>query len=128
LILKTPSGKEKYFASDIMNVADSGEFAGRRGYLPGVTRALYPDYKPRIPESIVFSAADKGDSISIVFTPRAVCTIVVAGQDEAETTFNEMYCSAALQAKVGGEEFYGNIPCWFESVRPKGRRPTKIGH
>ncbi len=128
LILKTADGKERYFASDIMKVADSGEFAGPRGYLPGVTRALYPDYKPRIPETIAFSAADKGDSISIVFTPRAVCTIVVAGQDEAETTFNEMYCSAALQAKVGGEEFYGNIPCWFESVRPKGRRPTKIGH
>ena len=64
LILKTADGKERYFASDIMKVADSGEFAGPRGYLPGVTRALYPDYKPRIPETIAFSAADKGDSMS----------------------------------------------------------------
>lgn len=127
IILRTPAGSEKYFASSVTRVVSSGEFTGPRGYIPGVTRVLYPDFRPKIPEKIAFSAVDGGDSIEIVFTPKAVCTIVVAGLDEAETTFNEMYCSASLDATVGGEKFYGAIPCWFESVRPRGRRSNKIG-
>ncbi len=127
IIIRTPAGKEKYFASSSTRVTDSGEFVGPRGYLPGVTRVLYPDYRPRIPEKVAFSAVDGADSIDIVFTPRAACTIVVAGRDEAETTFNEIYCAAELDASVGGERYYGTIPCWFESVRPRGRRPVKIG-
>lgn len=127
IILRAPDGQEKYFASTVTSVLDSGEFTGPRGYIPGVTRVLYPDYHPRIPETVTFSAYDGADSIEIVFTPKAVCTIVVAGKLEAETTFNEMYCSASLDARVGGQHFGGTIPCWFESVRPRGRRPAKIG-
>ena len=122
IILRTPTGKEKYFASNITQVVtDSGEFAGPRGYIPGVTRVLYPDYKPWVPQTMTFSSVDGADSIEIVFTPNAVCTMVVAGLDLAETTFNEMYCSAALDATVDGETYHGTIPCWFESVRPRRR-------
>lgn len=60
--------------------------------------------------------------MDIVFTPKAVCTIVVAGIEEAETTFNEMYCSAVFSATLGGQKYYGTIPTWFESVRPRGSR------
>ena len=78
-----------------------------------------------MPATTVFSAADSSDSLEITFTPRAVCTIVVAGvSDEAETTFNEMYCSAALKATIGGKTYNKLIPCWFESVRPRGRLTT----
>jgi len=123
IILRTPYGHEKYFASTFTSVTDSGEFTGPRGYIPGVTRVLYPDYHPLISETITFSAFDGSDSIDIVFTPKAVCTIVVAGLSQAETTFNEMYCSAALNATVDGQKYHGTIPCWFESVRPRRRRP-----
>jgi len=119
VILRSPSGKEKYFESSLTQVVRSGEFTGPRGYLPGVTRVLYPDYRPHVPGTITISAVDGSDAIDIVFTPRAVCTIVVAGHDEAETTFNEMYCSAALHGVVDGVDYYGTIPCWFESVRPR---------
>lgn len=122
VILRSSSGKEKYFSSSVTQVVQSGEFSGPRGYLPGVTRVLYPDYRPHLPETIAFSATDGGDKAEILFTPKAVCTIVVAGL-EAETTFNEMYCTAALNAVVDGEEYHGTIPCWFESVRPRRKAP-----
>jgi hypothetical protein len=122
VIVKSPDGEEKFFDSEKMTVATSGEFAGERAYLPGVTRLLYPDYRPKIPETIVFSGSDSSDSVRITFTPKALCTIVVAGvEDESETTFNEMYCSASLDATVSGRTYAGTIPCWFESVRPRGR-------
>jgi hypothetical protein len=121
IILRTPAGKERYFASSITQVVKTGEFAGPRGYIPGVTRALYPDYRPLVPQTTTFSAVDGSDSIEIVFTPNAVCTMVVAGLDLAEITFNETYCSADLDATIDGETYHGTIPCWFESVRPRRR-------
>ena len=122
VIVKSPDGQEKFFDSQKMTITRSGEFTGQRTYLPGVTRLLYPDYRPRVPETIAFSGADSADSVQITFTPRAVCTIVVAGiADESETTFNEMYCTASLEATVAGRAWKGTIPCWFESVRPRGR-------
>jgi len=102
-------------------VVKTGELTGPRGYIPGVTRVLYPDYKPWVPQTTTFSSVDGADRIEIVFTPNAVCTIVVAGLDLAETTFNEMYCSAVLDATIDGEAYHGTIPCWFESVRPRRR-------
>jgi len=122
IIVKTASGVERFFGSEKVTVTKSGEFSGERAYLPGVTRLLYPDYRPRVPATIVFSAVDSSDSLEITFTPRAVCTIVVAGvSDEAETTFNEMCCDAELKATIGGMTYNKLIPCWFESVRPRGR-------
>ncbi len=122
IILKTAGGVERFFGSGKVTVTKSGEFSGERAYLPGVTRLLYPDYRPRVPATIVFSAVDSSDSLEITFTPRAVCTIVVAGvSDEAETTFNEMCCDALLKATIGGKTYDKLIPCWFESVKPRGR-------
>ena len=122
VIVKSPDGEEKFFDSEKMTIATAGEFTGERAYLPGVTRLLYPDYRPKIPETMVFSGSDSSDSFEVTFNPKAVCTIVVAGiADLSETTFNEMYCSASLKATVSGRTYQGTIPCWFESVRPRGR-------
>ena len=125
IIVRSPDGAERFFESENVKVVRSGEFSGERAYLPGVTRLLYPDYRPRIPETTTFSASQDSDSVDVVFTPKAVCTIVVAGVEEAETTFNEMYCSAAFRATLGGKKYYGTIPTWFESVRPRRNRPWR---
>jgi hypothetical protein len=122
VIVKPPGLEERFFDSEKMTITRSGEFAGARAYLPGVTRLLYPDYRPKIPRTIVFTWAASSDTVEITFTPKAACTIVVSGvSDEAETTFNEMYCSASLDTTIAGHRFRKTIPCWFESVRPRGR-------
>ena len=121
IIVRSSDGEERFFDSEKVTITRSGEFAGERAYLPGVTRLLYPDYRPSIPATIAFSGSDESsDSVEIVFTPRAACTIVVAGmRDESETTFNEMYCNATFDAKLDGRTYHKTIPCWFESVRPR---------
>ena len=124
IIVKRKDGYEKYFASDHVTVTKTGAFSGEQAFLPGVTRLLYPDYHPKIPKTMTFSASEGTDSLDIAFTPRALCTIVVPSlSDDAETTFNEMYCSAELTADLGGRAYSASIPCWFESVRPRGRIP-----
>ena len=106
IIVKTADGNERFFDSEKITVTRSGEFSGERAYLPGVTRLLYPDYRPKIPATAVFSASDSSDSVEITFIPRAVCTIVVAStSNEAETTFNEMCCSASFKASIGGKTY-----------------------
>jgi len=122
VIVRTAEGKERFFGAENMTITRTGEFSGERAYLPGVTKLLYPDYRPHVPATTVFSGTESGDSIEVTFTPRAVCTIVVPSTTgEAETTFNETHCDAALKAVVGGESYDKVIPCWFESVRPRGR-------
>ncbi|MGA2664236.1 MAG: hypothetical protein ABSF83_04765 [Nitrososphaerales archaeon] len=122
VIVRTPGGEEAYFGSGEVTITRSGEFSGERAYLPGVTRLLYPDYAPRVPATTTFSASGPSGSLRIVFTPRAVCTIVVpSASNDSETVFNEMYCTAELESRIGGTEYRGAIPCWFESVRPRGR-------
>jgi hypothetical protein len=122
IIVKTADGDERFFGAEKITITRSGEFSGGRAYLPGVTRLLYPDYQPKVPATIVFSASDSSDSVEITFTPRAVCTIVVAStSNDAETTFNEMYCGASFKASIGGNTYKKLIPCWFESVRPRGK-------
>ena len=122
VIVKTQGGDEKFFSSEKLTITKSGEFTGERAYVPGVTRLLYPDYHPKVPESIRYLGSDGSDNVDITFAPRAVCTIVVAGlTDEAETTLNEMYCSASIKANIAGRLYESTIPCWFESVRPRGK-------
>jgi hypothetical protein len=122
IIVKTADGNERFFGAEKITITRSGEFSGERAYMPGVTKLLYPDYQPKVPATIVFSATDSSDSVDIAFTPRAVCTIVVPSvSDKAETTFNEMYCDASFEASIGSETYKKLIPCWFESVRPRGR-------
>ena len=122
IVLRTKGGRETSFNSENTRVKMSGQFSKERTYLPGVTRLLYPDYRPHVPETIQFSAREASDRLKITFTPKAVCTIVTAGfSGVGETTFNEMFCNAKLLAIVQGERFDTTIPCWFESVRPRGR-------
>jgi len=122
IIVKTRGGKDRYFGSESVKVTTSGQFSGERAFLPGVTGLLYPDYRPKIPETITYSASSLSDRVDLSFTPRAVCTIVASGiSGEAETTFNEMFCDASVRVAIGGETYRTSIPCWFESVRPRGR-------
>jgi hypothetical protein len=122
IIVKTRSGAERYFGSEKVKVTTSGEFSGERAFLPGVTGLLYPDYRPKIPGTMAYSASSLSDRVDLSFTPKAVCTIVASSiSGEAETTFNEMFCSASVRAVIGGETYRTTIPCWFESVRPRGR-------
>lgn len=122
IVFRTPGGTEKGFSSESVEITRTGEFLGERTYLPGVTRLLYPDYRPHVPGTVRFTARDLSDRLEIAFTPKAVCTIVAVGNSgEGETVFNEMFCSADLRARIGGENFSAILPCWFESVRPRGR-------
>ena len=80
IIVKTADGSERFFESENVKVIKSGEFSGERAYLPGVTRLLYPDYRPDVPgDNDLLRRLKTRDSVGIVFTPKAVCTIVVAG-------------------------------------------------
>jgi len=122
VIVRDGDGKEQFFGAEKIAITRSGEFVGERAYLPGVTKLLYPDYKPEVPATITFSSTDPSHGLEIVFTPRAVCTIVVPSlSGEAETTFNEMHCDAVFKASIGGKTYDKLIPCWFESVRPRHR-------
>jgi len=121
IIFETKNGEQKYFDSEKLQITRAGRFSGEQHIVPGITRLLYPDYHPRIPEIIVFSAIDDSDKLNIVFTPKAVCSIIVASVFGAgETELNEMFCSATIKGSVGGTVYNKTIPCWFESARPRG--------
>jgi hypothetical protein len=121
IIVKTRGGEERYFGSEKVKVTTSGEFSGERAFLPGVTGLLYPDYHPKIPGTMTYSASSLSDRVDLDFTPKAVCTIVASSvSGEAETTLNEMFCSVRVRAVIGGETYRTTIPCWFESVKPRG--------
>jgi hypothetical protein len=122
IIVRTSSGEERHFESERVRVTTSGEFSGERAFLPGVTRLLYPDYMPKVPVTMTYSASSLSDKVELTFTPKAVCTIVASNiTGEGETTFNEMFCGASLRAVINGRAYRKTIPCWFESVRPRGR-------
>ena len=65
-----------YKTSENTQITRTGRFSGEQRTIPGVIRLLYPDYHPYIPERIVFSAVDGSDKLNIIFTPRAVCSVI----------------------------------------------------
>jgi len=121
IVMEIENSKQKYFDSERINISRTGNYSGDQKFCPGITRLLYPDYRPYIPRRITFSGFNNSDKVKIVFTPMAVCNIVLSGiYSNAETIFHEMFCNAALSCLVDGQIYDGNIPCWFESVRPRG--------
>lgn len=115
------NGKKKFFGSEKIQITRTGRFSGEQSIIPGVTRLLYPDYHPCVPERIVFSAVDDSDKLNVIFTPRAVCSIIASSiNGTLDTVLNEMFCSAILSGSVEGKIYNKTIPCWFESVRPRG--------
>jgi len=121
IIFETKSGEKKYFDSQKLRITRTGKFSGENETVPGITRLLYPDYHPHIPERIVFSVVNGSDELEIVFTPKTVCSVVAASLlVTAEMELNEMYCSATIKGKVGDSIYNKAIPCWFESARPRG--------
>ncbi len=121
IIVKKKNGKQKFFGSEKIKITRVGRFSGERSIIPGISRLLYPDYYPNVPERIVFTAIDNSDHLNIIFTPKAVCSIIASSiNGMSDTELNEMFCSAFLSGSIGGKTYKKTIPCWFESVRPRG--------
>jgi hypothetical protein len=120
-IVENKKGKQKYFGSDKIQITREGRFSGEHRIIPEVTCLLYPDYHPYVPERIVFSAIDGSDNLNVIFTPKAVCSVIPSNVNgTSETELNEMFCSAILSGSIGDEIYNKTFPCWFESVRPRG--------
>ena len=121
IVIGLRNGKQKYFDSGNIHIERTGRFSNEWSVVPGITRLLYPDYHPDVPEKIVFSASDDQDKLGITFTPKGLCSIVAASVcGEPERVFNEMFCSATISGHVGDTVYDKTIPSWFESVRPRG--------
>jgi len=121
IIFQTKNGQKKYFDSEKIQITRTGKFSGENKIVPGITRLLYPDYHPYIPERIVFSVINDLDKLEIVFTPKAICSVIAASiLGTAETELNEIYCSATIKGNIGDTIYDKTIPCWFESARPRG--------
>src|SRR4030042_1848030 len=121
IIFETRNGEKIYFDSQKLHITRTGKFSGEHKIVPGITRLLYPDYHPHIPGRIVFSAVNGSDKLEIVFTPKAVCSVIAASiLGTTETELNEMYCSAQIKGNIGDTIYNKTIPCWFESARPRG--------
>lgn len=122
IIVETENGNRKYFDSENIKITRTGRFSGEQKIIPGITRLLYPDYNPHIPERIVFTAIDDYNELNITLKPRAVCSIVnVSLSGTFETELNEMFCCATLSGIIDGQSYNKKIPCWFEVARPRGR-------
>jgi hypothetical protein len=122
VFLETKDGKRQFFDSAKMKITASGDYEGNRSIMPAITQLLYPDYRPTIPKTRTFTASKGADKLEVVFTPKAVCSIVnTSVVNSSEVVFNEMYCEASLMGKVGGSTYDCVLPCWFESVRPRKR-------
>ena len=123
IFIETEEGKQRYFDSKDTKISRTDGFSGEQKILPGITRLLYPDYRPITPQKTVFSITHKSDKLTITFVPKAVCSIVVASiSGKAEVVFNEMFCNATLEGTVAEKKYDAVIPCWFESVRPRRKR------
>ena len=105
-----------------MQITATGDYDGELSIMPAITKLLYPDYRPAIPKIRTFTASKGADKLEVVFTPKAVCSIVNDSVvNSSEVVFNEMFCEANLKGKVGGSTYECVLPCWFESVRPRKR-------
>jgi hypothetical protein len=105
-----------------MQITSKGKYEGNFSIMPAITALLYPDYHPSIPKNLTFSGTKGQDKLEIVFTPKALCSIVNASPlNPSEIVFNEMFCEASLNGKIEGNTYDCVLPCWFESVRPRKR-------
>lgn len=121
IVISVKNGGQKYFDNGNIQITRTGRFSNEWSVVPGITRLLYPDYHPDVPEKIIFSASDDRDKLDIIFTPKGLCSIVAASVCGApDRVFNEMFCSATITGHVGDTVYDKTIPCWFESVRPRG--------
>ena len=122
VFLETKDGKRQFFDNSKMKITSAGSYYGNLSIMPAITQILYPDYHPSIPKNRTFAAAKGGDKLEIIFTPKAVCSIVNTSiVNSSEIVFNEMFCEAHLTAKVAGNTYECALPCWYESVRPRKR-------
>jgi len=122
VFVETKDGKRQFFDNTKMKIESTGEYEGNLTIMPAITKLLYPDYHPAIPKIKTFSAFKGVDKLDVVFTPKAVCSIVNTSiVNSSEVVFNEMFCEAQLRGKVGGNKYECYLPCWFESVRPRKR-------
>lgn len=121
IIFETKNGNTKYFDTENLEISRTGKYSDEQRIVPGITRLLYPDYHPSIPGRISFSAIDNSDKLDIVFTPKAVCSVIAASiVGTAEMELNEIFCSATLKGSISGIGYDITLPCWFESARPRG--------
>jgi hypothetical protein len=122
IFFETKNGKKQFFDNTDMPITTKGKYDGDLSIMPAITKLLYPDYYPSIPKNLTFRASKGPDKLEIVFTPKAVCSIVNASLlSPSEVVFNEMFCEAYLKGKIGGNTYNRVLPCWFESVRPRKR-------
>jgi hypothetical protein len=120
--LQTKSGKKQFFDNTKMQITTKGNYDGNMNIMPAITQILYPDYHPTIPKNLTFNGSKGSDNLEITFTPKAVCSIVNASPiSTSEVVFNEMYCEVHLHGKIESTTYDCNLPCWFESVRPRKR-------
>ena len=89
-----------------MQITSKGKYDGNLSIMPAITQLLYPDYHPAIPKNITFTASKGPDKLEIIFTPKAVCSIVNASLiSPSEVVFNEMFCEANLSGKIEGNTY-----------------------
>jgi hypothetical protein len=122
VFFETKDEKRQFFDNTKMKITATGDYDGELSIMPAITKLLYPDYLPAIPKTRTFTASKGADKLEVVFTPKAVCSIVNNSVvNSSEVVFNEMFCEANLKGKVGGSTYECVLPCWFESVRPRKR-------
>ena len=122
VFLETKDGKRQFFDNSKMKITSTGSFNGSLSIMPAITQLLYPDYRPSLPKNRTFSVTKGADKLEVVFTPKAVCSIVNTSiVTSSEIVFNEMFCEAHLTAEVAGNTYESVLPCWYESVRPRKR-------
>ena len=122
VFLETKDGKRQFFDSTKTKIAATGDYDGDLRIMPAITQLLYPSYRPAIPKNRTFAASKGVDELEVVFTTKAVCSIVNNSlSNSSEVVFNEMFCEATFSGKIDGNTYDCVLPCWFESVRPRKR-------
>lgn len=122
VFFQTKSGKNQFFDNTNIQITSKGKYEGNFSIMPAITTLLYPDFQPAIPKTLTFTGTKGQDKLKIVFTPKALCSIVNASPlNPSEVVFNEMFCEASLNGKIEGNTYDCVLPCWFESVRPRKR-------